>query len=88
MSMPIGKQQQSGRFARATSAEVRAAMARKRVSGAQLSAKIEMSQSYLSKRLRDDFPFTLNDVEAICKALDEDLGALMSTVTHNVANPQ
>ena len=32
-----------------------------------------LSESYLGKRLRDVAPLTLNDVEAICDALGENL---------------
>ena len=32
-----------------------------------------MSPNYLGKRLRDEASFTLNDIESICDALDEDL---------------
>lgn len=77
MNVAQRKQDPSGPFARAASAEVRATMARQRISGAQLATKARISQSYLSKRLRDDLPFTLNDIEAICKALDEDLETLV-----------
>ncbi|WP_205754147.1 MULTISPECIES: helix-turn-helix transcriptional regulator [Arthrobacter] len=86
--MPQRKQNPSGPFARASSAEVRATMARKRVSAAKLAAKAEMSPSYLSTRLRDDLPFTLNDIEAICKALEEDLDALLHTAVQNAAIPE
>lgn len=73
MSMPTGKQPESGPFARAISAEFRASMARQRISGPQLAEMSGRSQSYLSKRLRDEVPFTANDMEAICAALGEDL---------------
>lgn len=71
MHMPSGKEAASGPLARAVSAEVRATMARHRISGAKLASLAGMSQSYISRRLLDDAPFTLNDVEAICRALDE-----------------
>lgn len=85
MTMPLGKQSESGPFARASSAEVRATMARKRVNGAQLSASIGVSPSYLSKRLRDDLPFTLNDIEAVCGALSLDLEDFVSTAARTAA---
>jgi transcriptional regulator with XRE-family HTH domain len=34
-----------------------------------------LSRSYLGKRLRDESSFTVNDIEAICDALDEPLEA-------------
>jgi transcriptional regulator with XRE-family HTH domain len=44
----------------------------KRVSGVKLAAACNVSQNYLSKRLRGEFPFTLNDVEQIAEALELD----------------
>jgi transcriptional regulator with XRE-family HTH domain len=76
--MPSGKQPESGKFARAISAEIRSAMARQRMSGAQLAIKTDRSQSYISKRLRDEVPFTANDVEDICQVLGEDLLGLVA----------
>lgn len=73
MSMPSGKQPKSGPFARAISAELRAAMARQRVSSPQLAEMSGRSQSYISKRLRDEVAFTANDIEEIRTALGEDL---------------
>lgn len=73
MSMPLGKQPASGPLARAVSAEVRAILARQRITHAQLAAHTGMSRSYLGKRLRDETSLTINDVEAICVALGEDL---------------
>lgn len=71
--MPAGKSPESGPLARAVSEEVRVMMARKRISGKQLAERAGMSANYLGKRLRDESAFNSNDVEAICKALDEDL---------------
>ena len=71
--MPSGSQPSPGKFARAVSAQIRAAMALRRISGAQLASKAERSQSYISKRLRDESAFTANDVEIICEVLGVDL---------------
>jgi hypothetical protein len=38
------------------------------MSGNVLAAKIGVSQNYLAKRLRDDAPLAVSDVEAICAA--------------------
>lgn len=76
--MPSGKLAPSGTFAAAVSEEIRALMARKRVSGIELANSTGMSQNYIAKRLRDDFPFTLNDVEMICQALGTDHFELIS----------
>ena len=77
MSMPSGKQSESGPFARAISAEIRAVMARHRVTMTLLADRAGMSRGYLGKRLRDEVAFTLNDVEAMCEAMREDLPGLM-----------
>ncbi len=78
MSMPTGKQPEAGPFARAISAEIRESMARQRVSGPMLAGRTGISQSYLSRRLLDKVAFTANDIEAICKALGEDILALIA----------
>jgi len=61
----------------AIASELRSAMARHMVSGAELARKTGRSQSYLSKRLRAESSFTANDVEDICRVLGEDLEALL-----------
>jgi transcriptional regulator with XRE-family HTH domain len=71
--MPSAPQPAPGKFARAFSAQVRSSMARKRISGAQLAEMTGRSQSYVSKRLRDEASFSANDCEVICVALGEDL---------------
>ena len=78
MSVPAVKQQESGPFARALSAEVRAALARQRLTAKQLALRAKLSESYLGKRLRDIAPLTANDLEAICGALGEDLLAFIT----------
>lgn len=75
--MPSGSQPSPGPFARGVSAEIRSAMARQRMSGSALAAATSRSQSYLSKRLRDEVAFTANDVEDICEVLGEDLFELL-----------
>ena len=77
--MPAGKEPEPGAFARAVSDEVRLAMVRHRISGTQLAGMIGRSQSYMSKRLRNDASFTANDVEAICRVLHEDLLKLITS---------
>jgi len=65
--------QESGPFARAISAEIRATLARQRLTVKELARQSGLSESYLGKRLRDVAPLTLNDVEAVCGALGENL---------------
>lgn len=79
MPMPSGKQQEPGPLARALSAEIRAALARQRVTVKGLAQKSGLSESYLGKRLRDVAPLTLNDTEAVCAALSEDLLPFITT---------
>lgn len=88
MAMPSGKQPEPGPFARAISEEIRASMARQRVSGAQLAVSAGLSQSYLSKRLRDEVAFTANDIEAICEVLGEDLIALLNSAVRAARSPR
>lgn len=75
-----------GPLARAVSAEVRAAMGRHRVSGLQLAGMLKVSQNYLAKRLRDEAPFTINDVERICAVLGEDFADLMHAASDHTDN--
>jgi len=71
--------QEAGAFALAQAAEVRAVLGRKQMSIRELSDRTGLSTSYLSKRLRGDSPMTLNDLEAICLALDEDIQAFIAS---------
>lgn len=88
MNMPAGKQPESGPFARAVSAEIRAVMARHRVSAALLAQRAGLSRSYLGKRLRDEVAFTLNDTEAICDAMREDLEELFRAAFRSRDKPE
>lgn len=76
--MPAGKEPRPGAFARAVAEEVRLALTRNRKSGAQVAVMIGRSQSYMSKRLRGESSFSANDLEGICRALDEDLLTLLT----------
>lgn len=69
MTMPSGRQPEPGALAREFSARVRMVMARDRVSALKLAEMTGLSRSYLGKRLRDEAPFNLVDVELIAKAL-------------------
>jgi transcriptional regulator with XRE-family HTH domain len=69
MPVPTGKQPEPSPLARAFSSHVRVAMSQQRVTAQALAQRTGISRSYLGKRLRDEVPFTLNDVEAISKAL-------------------
>ena len=75
--VPSGSQPKPGPFARAVSAQIRSAMALRQISGTQLASKSGRSQSYMSKRLREESSFTANDVEDICGVLGVDLLELL-----------
>lgn len=60
-------------FARAVSAEVRSAMAARRLSVREVAHQAGFkSHNYLAIRLRDERPLTLDDVELICEYLGEE----------------
>lgn len=69
MIMPSGKQPEPGQLSRAFSSRVRIVMADDRVTLTDLAKACGVSRNYLGKRLRDEAPLTLNDVEEVCKAL-------------------
>ena len=50
---------------RSISAEVRAIMASRRVTAVELAPELGRSQNYLSKRLRDELPFNVTDLERL-----------------------
>lgn len=83
--VPRGSQPTPGKFAVAISDEIRHAMTRHRVSGSQISGMIGKSQSYVSKRIRNEASFTANDVETICDALKEDLLTLVTRAARAAA---
>lgn len=76
--MPAGKEPEPGAFARAISHEVRHLLTDRGISGTQLAGMVQRSQSYMSKRLRGDSSFTANDIETICRVLNEDLLKLLT----------
>lgn len=49
----------------AVSAEIRAELARLRMTATEMGIQSGISQNYISKRLRDEAPFTVNDLEKI-----------------------
>ena len=59
-------------FARCVSAEVRAQMAAVRITARDLAGRVGFSQNYLSIRLRDERPFTLDDLPRVIEALGYD----------------
>lgn len=69
MFMPAGPHPEPRRLSRAFSVRVRFAMAEERVTVTALARAAGLSRNYLGKRVRDEAPWSLNDVEAICEAL-------------------
>jgi transcriptional regulator with XRE-family HTH domain len=59
-------------------------MARHRITAKGLAISAGLSPSYVTKRLRDEAPFTLNDIEAICAALGEDIQAVLQAATDSI----
>jgi transcriptional regulator with XRE-family HTH domain len=78
-NMPAGKMQESRELARAVSAEIRATLARQNMLIKDLARKSGISQGYMGKRLRDEAPLNLNDLQVICDVFGKDVVAFMST---------
>jgi transcriptional regulator with XRE-family HTH domain len=76
MPVPSGRQPEPSPLARAVSAYFRMVMARDHVTTQALAEAAGLSRTYLGKRLRDEVPLTLNDVEAISIALGVELPKL------------
>lgn len=71
-------------LARAVSAEIRSEMAVQRVTGRALAGAAEYaSHNYVAERLRDEKPFTLDDVDRLCRALDVDSAELIQRAWQN-----
>lgn len=69
MPVPSGRQPSPSPLAREVSAHIRAVMERDQVTMQALAKATGISRTYLSKRLRDEVPLTLNDVESISRVL-------------------
>ncbi len=78
-NMPAGKMQESRELARAVAAEIRATLARQNMLIKDLARQSGISQGYLGKRLRDEAPLNLNDLQAICAVFGRDVLGFMST---------
>ena len=77
-NMPAGKMQQSRELAQAVAAEIRATLARQNMHIKQLASDAKISQGYLGKRLRDEAPLNLNDLQAICEVFDKDVQTFLA----------
>jgi transcriptional regulator with XRE-family HTH domain len=85
-TMPAGKMQESRELARAVSAEIRATLARQNMLIKDLAKQSGISQGYMGKRLRDEAPLNLNDLQAICDVFGKDVVAFM-TAAIDAAEP-
>jgi transcriptional regulator with XRE-family HTH domain len=63
--------------------EIRALLARRRISGRQLAESTGMSQSAVSARLTGVTAIDLDDLERIATALDVEITALLPVRSHN-----
>jgi transcriptional regulator with XRE-family HTH domain len=72
-NMPAGKMPESRALAIAISAEVRASLARQNMLIKELAAQSGLSAGYLGKRLRNEAPLNLNDLEVICEVFGKDV---------------
>ena len=61
----------------ATGANVRAEMARRGLSQAALAQRLNVSQTAISKRLRGETPFDINELTRIAEVLDVPLDTLL-----------
>lgn len=57
--------------------EVRALLARRRLNGAKLAAAIDRSEMYVSRRLRGETAFDLDDLDRIARVLDVEVVDLL-----------
>lgn len=62
-------------------AEVRAAAARRRMSGAQLADRLGMSQMAMSRRMSGRMPFRVDELAALAAVLEVDVRDLIPRVT-------
>ena len=60
-------------------ANIRAEAARRRKTQAQLAEAAGLSQFAISRRMREEFPFTLDEVQAIADFLGVPLSDLLNT---------
>lgn len=71
----------------ATGANVRAEMARQGVTQADLAARLHVSQTQVSARLRGRVPFDVNELVLIAATLGVPLAALLPDTTTEAGRP-
>lgn len=67
-------------LSQATAAEIRAEMARQRITGSALAAELDVSTAWVSYRINGHQEIGLNDLERIATALGVPIGRLMPGV--------
>lgn len=77
-TVPKGKMQTSRELAIAVANEVRATLARQNMLIRDLAKDAGISPGYLGKRLRNEAPLNLNDLQAICDVFGKDVVTFMS----------
>lgn len=61
----------------ATAEQLRATLARRKITGAQLAKMLDTNPMWVQRRMRGDVPITVNDLERIAGALDVPLADLL-----------
>lgn len=61
--------------------EIRAEMARRRLTQGKMANRLGHNQQWVSRRLSGEVPMTLQDFLAVCGALDVEPDRILSTVT-------
>ena len=77
-NVPINKMQESRELARAVADEVRATLARQNMLIRDLAKQSGISPGYLGKRLRNEAPLNLNDLQAICDVFEKDVQVFLA----------
>ena len=67
-------------LAAAVAGEVRAEMARQRLTAVQVADAAEMTKGYLHRRLAEQSPFTLADIERLARVLGVDPAHFLAPV--------
>lgn len=84
MTQAVQTQQEVGAFTAAVAEELRAQMARKRVSGRELARRVHVSAQWMSQRTRGVVPMDTNDMEMLAAALGITLTELLADAAQRV----
>jgi transcriptional regulator with XRE-family HTH domain len=79
--------EQTGRLREQAAEEIRALLARRKMSAAKLATRMGVGQTYLSRRMTGEVPLDLDDLEIIARELNVTVAELLGTgVKDTVAN--